>query len=384
MTEPRQPQLELRCRGSDGEPAILELRARQRRKLMATLLFAGRPMLLAGDELGRPGRQQQCLVPGQRNQLVRLGGRRGEGGAHRLRDGTVPLRRGHPALRRDSSSGAPPHGRQPQRRELASSPWRALTAADWTASSARAVTVALGGAPTVDESSDTAVPGDGQRVVGATSVPPAGQRTRHRLVGGRRHCGNSRAPPGARGRSIRLPASSSSAARSCSCRARPRADVAGGRALGALGGSGGDSGTIGTPSALASESLEPVQRVSPTGLMRTLPRRPTPSSSCSSRAPGSGVTSSPPADPQPHDARTRRSRRREQAAGSATCTGPAAASEGMLAPLLTPSAGRLATTNERLRADTLRRLLRTTSRRVTPVSTVPAPDKKGGAERVGL
>ncbi len=40
--------------GPSGDPAVSALRARQRRNLMATLLFSqGVPMLLAGDELGR-------------------------------------------------------------------------------------------------------------------------------------------------------------------------------------------------------------------------------------------------------------------------------------------------------------------------------------------
>ncbi len=40
--------------GQSGDPAILALRARQKRNLIATLLFSqGVPMLIAGDELGR-------------------------------------------------------------------------------------------------------------------------------------------------------------------------------------------------------------------------------------------------------------------------------------------------------------------------------------------
>jgi hypothetical protein len=78
-------------------------------------------------------------------------------------------------------------------------------------------------------------------------------------------------PTRARGRSIRLPASSSSAARCCSFRARPRADASGGRVLEALRGGEGGSQTIGTPFAPASGSLEP-----PAG--GTEPLRPTSSS----------------------------------------------------------------------------------------------------------
>ena len=56
--EPRrsqpQPELELRCRGTDGRSEVIELRERQIRNMMATLLLSqGVPMLLAGDEFGR-------------------------------------------------------------------------------------------------------------------------------------------------------------------------------------------------------------------------------------------------------------------------------------------------------------------------------------------
>ena len=51
---------------------------RQQRNLLATLLLSqGVPMLLGGDEIGRTQRrQQQRLLPGQRDLLVRLGARR--------------------------------------------------------------------------------------------------------------------------------------------------------------------------------------------------------------------------------------------------------------------------------------------------------------------
>ena len=52
--ENTQPELELRRRGTDDDPAINELRDRQRRNLLATLLLSvGVPMISGGDELGR-------------------------------------------------------------------------------------------------------------------------------------------------------------------------------------------------------------------------------------------------------------------------------------------------------------------------------------------
>jgi glycogen operon protein len=65
-----------RARATTAE--VLELRARQRRNLLATLVLSqGVPMLL-GRRRARPhpARQQQRLLPGQRGLLVRLGGRR--------------------------------------------------------------------------------------------------------------------------------------------------------------------------------------------------------------------------------------------------------------------------------------------------------------------
>ena len=60
--------------GPTDDPEIIALRERQTRNLLATLLLSqGMPMLLAGDEFGRTQqRQQQCLLPGQRDRLARL------------------------------------------------------------------------------------------------------------------------------------------------------------------------------------------------------------------------------------------------------------------------------------------------------------------------
>ena len=60
-------------------PRSWRLRRRQLRNLLATLLLSARgvPMLLGGDELGpHPAGQQQRLLPGQPDLLVRLGERR--------------------------------------------------------------------------------------------------------------------------------------------------------------------------------------------------------------------------------------------------------------------------------------------------------------------
>ena len=61
--------------GETDDPAVLALRARQQRNLLATLLLSqGVPMLLAGDEIGQhAARQQQRLLPGQRDRLDQVG-----------------------------------------------------------------------------------------------------------------------------------------------------------------------------------------------------------------------------------------------------------------------------------------------------------------------
>ena len=64
--------------GETDDPEVLALRQRQAANLMATLcLSAGVPMITAGDERGRTQRrQQQRLLPGQRDLLGRLARRR--------------------------------------------------------------------------------------------------------------------------------------------------------------------------------------------------------------------------------------------------------------------------------------------------------------------
>ena len=60
--------------GETDDPEIRELRRRQQRNFLTTLLLSqGTPMLLGGDERGpHPARQQQRLVPGLRAVVVRL------------------------------------------------------------------------------------------------------------------------------------------------------------------------------------------------------------------------------------------------------------------------------------------------------------------------
>ena len=75
----RQPLVELRRRRAPPTTSRSSaLRAQQQRNFLATLLLSqGVPMLCGGDEIGRTQkRQQQRLLPGQRDLVVRLGARR--------------------------------------------------------------------------------------------------------------------------------------------------------------------------------------------------------------------------------------------------------------------------------------------------------------------
>jgi glycogen operon protein len=102
--------------GPTDDPAVLELRARQRRNLLATLVLSqGVPMLLAGDELGRT-QQGNNNAWCQDNELSwvdwQLDGADEE--LHAFTRGLVALRRRHPVFRRASfltgtagSSGLP-------------------------------------------------------------------------------------------------------------------------------------------------------------------------------------------------------------------------------------------------------------------------------------
>ncbi len=108
--------------GPTTDVAVLELRARQRRNFLLTMLVSqGVPMLSGGDELGRTsGRQQQRLLPRQRALLDALGS-----GARHAR---VPGVRapGHRAARVAAGPQAPdvPQRSSPRRVRCAVAPAR--------------------------------------------------------------------------------------------------------------------------------------------------------------------------------------------------------------------------------------------------------------------
>ncbi len=89
--------------GETDDPEVLTLRFRQQRNLLATLLLSqGVPMMLGRRRVRpHPGRQQQRLVPGQRDLLAALGARGRPAPAARVRaarDRAAPRAPGLPPL----------------------------------------------------------------------------------------------------------------------------------------------------------------------------------------------------------------------------------------------------------------------------------------------
>ena len=89
--------------GPTDDPEINALRARQQRNFLVDAhAVAGRADApRRRRDLPHPARQQQRLVPGQRDLLVRVGHRRERAsGCSRSRSGVIALRQGHPVFRR--------------------------------------------------------------------------------------------------------------------------------------------------------------------------------------------------------------------------------------------------------------------------------------------
>ena len=98
--------------GETDDPAIIELRDRQMRNFLATLLLSqGVPMLARRRRVRTDaGRQQQRVLPGQRDLLARLGARRAAAAAARVHEA---------ADRAPAAASRLPAGRLPDRRGAA-------------------------------------------------------------------------------------------------------------------------------------------------------------------------------------------------------------------------------------------------------------------------
>ena len=120
--------------GPTDDPEVIALRARQQRNFLATLLLSqGVPMLLGGDEIGRTQRrQQQRLLPGQRDLVDRLGPRRATSELLEFTRRLIALRRDAPGVPPHAASSTATRRRAGPARRLVVPPRRPqMTRRDW-------------------------------------------------------------------------------------------------------------------------------------------------------------------------------------------------------------------------------------------------------------
>ena len=143
--------------GPTDDPAVLELRARQQRNFIATLMLSeGVPLLLGGDEFGRSqsgNNNAYC----QDNELTWFDWT--AAGQHAdliaFTASLCRLRMQHPVFRRHQFfSGTPAHGSSRDDLDWYCPDGALMSPADWQASYSRAVTMAFGGATGDDAHAD--------------------------------------------------------------------------------------------------------------------------------------------------------------------------------------------------------------------------------------
>jgi isoamylase len=135
--------------GPTDDPAILDLRARQARNLLATLLLSqGVPMILGGDELGRTqGGNNNAYCQDNAMSWIDWAGASEHAGLTEFVARLCRLRRDHPALRRRRFFRAAPAaagGRDDL--DWLRPDGRPMTAGDWAAPYARALAMSMSGA----------------------------------------------------------------------------------------------------------------------------------------------------------------------------------------------------------------------------------------------
>ena len=135
--------------GPTSDPAVLELRTRQRLNFLATLLCSqGVPMLLAGDELGRTQRgNNNAYCQDNETSWVDWHAAEDERSLLEFARGVAELRRKHPVFRRRRFFTGPGEGAMGQPGDIA---WftpsgREMTDADWKTGYAKAMGVFLNG-----------------------------------------------------------------------------------------------------------------------------------------------------------------------------------------------------------------------------------------------
>ena len=135
--------------GPTSDPAVLDLRARQRLNFLATLLCSqGVPMLLAGDELGRTQRgNNNAYCQDNEASWVDWEMAGDESSLLEFARGVAELRRNHPVFRRRRFFTGPADGAAGRPGDIA---WftpsgREMTDADWKTGYAKAMGVFLNG-----------------------------------------------------------------------------------------------------------------------------------------------------------------------------------------------------------------------------------------------
>ena len=143
--------------GPTDDPAVLELRARQRRNFLATLLLSeGVPLLLGGDEFARSqGGNNNAYCHDDELTWFDWSLAAEHGDLVDFTAGLCRLRREHPVFRRRQFLlGRPAHAATRDDLDWYRPDGGAMTPQDWSASYARAVTMALSGDTGVDARPD--------------------------------------------------------------------------------------------------------------------------------------------------------------------------------------------------------------------------------------
>ena len=136
--------------GPTDDPAILALRARQSRAMLATLLLSfGVPMLLGGDEVGRTQRGNNNAYC-QDNELTWFEWAAGDAGLLAFTRRLLAFRRDHPVFRRKRFLA----GKGAAELEWFTPSGTAMTGADWGDPDARALALYLDGSDDPDRADD--------------------------------------------------------------------------------------------------------------------------------------------------------------------------------------------------------------------------------------
>ena len=136
--------------GPTDDPAVLELRARQSRAMLATLLLSfGIPMLLGGDEMGRT-QQGNNNAYCQDNEITWFDWSAPDTGLLEFTKQLVALRKAHPVFRRSQFLA----GAQASELRWFTPAGTEMTGADWADPSALAVALYLDGSDDPDRAAD--------------------------------------------------------------------------------------------------------------------------------------------------------------------------------------------------------------------------------------